>query len=201
MGNAWESSCFRRGYKNQWFFNDCSQKYIKTNERLSAQNEISMKTNKKQSNIELRRPGRDLATAWRRAGRYLATAWPGPGRDLVSSWPPGGCAYAALPGLDLRWAIGHKTRSMYGKRMGNAWETHGRHGLAWAGLAWAGLAWAGLAWASLAWPGLACLAWAGLALGGSSMTEFLRRVLYNKYNGISMGIALEPPIKKHTAVR
>ena len=142
-----------------------------------------METNKKQSNIELWRPGRDLATAWRRAGRYLATAWPGPGRDLVSSWPPGGCAYAALPGLDLRWAIGHKTRSMYGKRMGNAWETHGRHGLAWAGLGWPGLA------------------WAGLALGESSMTEFLRRVLYNKYNGISMGIALEPPTKKHITVR
>ena len=190
MGNAWESSCFRRDYKNQCFFYVFSQTYIKTNEKLSAQNEISMKTNKKQSNIELRRPGRDLATAWRRAGRYLATAWPGPGRDLVSSWPPGGCAYAALPGLDLRWAIGHKTRSMYGKRMRNAWETHGKHmeDMGWPGLAWAGLAWAGLAWA-------------GLALGGSSMTEFLRRVLYNKYNGISMGIALEPPTKKHTTVR
>jgi len=36
---------------------------------------------------------------------------------------------------------------------------------------------------------------------GSSIAEFLRRVLYNKYNGISMGIALEPQIKKHATVR
>jgi hypothetical protein len=69
--------------------------------------------------------------------------------------------------------------------MGNAWETHGKH-------------MEDMGWPGLGWPGLA---WAGLALGGSSMTEFLRRVLYNKYNGISMGIALEPPTKKHTTVR
>jgi hypothetical protein len=62
--------------------------------------------------------------------------------------------------------------------MGNAWETHGkRMGNTWK--TWAGLGWPGLAWA--------CLVWAGLALGGSSMTEFLRRAFYNKHNGISMG--------------
>jgi hypothetical protein len=36
---------------------------------------------------------------------------------------------------------------------------------------------------------------------GSSIAEVLKRVLYNKYNGISMGIALEPPTTKHTTVR
>ena len=53
---------------------------------------------------------------------------------------------------------------MYGKRMGNAWETHGKHmeDMGWPGLAWAGLAWAGLAWAGLAWASLAGLGGAGL---------------------------------------
>ena len=110
----------------------------------------------------------DLAATWPQPGGELAATWPGPGRDLVASWPPGGCAFSALPGLDLRWAIGHKTKSVYGKCMGNAWEMHGKHmeGLAWPSLAWLWLAWTGLVWPWLAWFGLACATWRGLGWTG-----------------------------------
>ena len=106
----------------------------------------------KQSKIELRRPGRDLATASRRAGRYLAASWPLPGPALAETWLRAG--HLAWPGLDLRWAIGHKTKSVYGKCMGNTWK------------GWPGLDWPGLALAGLVWPGLRYLARPGLDWSG-----------------------------------
>jgi hypothetical protein len=84
--------------------------------------------------------------------------------------------------------------------MGNTWK--GWPGLAWPGFGWPGLAWSGLGWpAGLARPGLGCPETLQKLSIGSFITEFLRRVLYNKYNGISMGITLEPPIQKHITVR
>ena len=114
-----------------------SQKYIETNDKMIAQIEISMKINKNKAKLNCG----DLAATWPRPRGEMAATWPLPGRYLARPWPRPGCELAtwrlcflSLAGLGSQ--MGHRAQNevrvweMYGKCMGNAWETHGRAGLA-----------------------------------------------------------------------
>jgi hypothetical protein len=110
----------------------------------------------KQSKIELRRPGRDLATASRRAGRYLAASWPLPGPALAETWLRAGHLAAVLSQPCRAWISDGPSGTKRSPCMGNAWEMYGKcmgnTWKGWPGLAWPGFGWPGLAWSGLGWP-------------------------------------------------